>query len=186
MIKEVFNSFWPWYVAGPLIGLMVPVLLILYNKQFGISSTLRDFCSLVLPGKFTFFNYSIKEHLWRNFLVIGALAGGALATILKTDPLQVNISASTTEALRQLGITDLAGLVPDDIFSWSSLLSLKGLVFIVLGGFLVGFGTRWADGCTSGHAITGLSLMAPSSMLSVVGFFAGGLVATHILIPLIL
>jgi len=185
-MKELFNSYWPWYVAGPLIGLMVPVLLIFFNKHFGISSTFRDFCAVAIPGRIDYFKYDVKEHLWRNVLVLGSLAGGAIAVLLTGKPVQVHISPQTTADLKELGIADFKGLLPDDIFSWNNLLTIKGLVFIVIGGFLVGFGTRWADGCTSGHAITGLSLMAPSSMLAVLGFFAGGIVTTHIILPLIL
>lgn len=183
---NIFQSFWPWYVAGPLIGLLVPVLLIFFNKHFGVSSTFRDFCSAALPGKIDYFNYDVREHLWRNILVLGALFGGTIAVLITGNPVQVHVSTETLADLNKLGISDFSGLIPNDIFSINSLFTMKGMVFIVLGGFLVGFGTRWADGCTSGHAITGLSLMAPSSMLAVLGFLAGGLVSTHIILPLVL
>jgi len=118
--------------------------------------------------------------------VLGALFGGTIAVLITGNPVQVHVSTETLADLNKLGISDFSGLIPNDIFSINSLFTMKGMVFIVLGGFLVGFGTRWADGCTSGHAITGLSLMAPSSMLAVLGFLAGGLVSTHIILPLVL
>jgi uncharacterized protein len=185
MIETLTNA-WPWYIAGPLIGLMVPALLLIGNKQFGISSTFRDFCALTIPNRFDYFNYSLKEHLWRNILVLGVVIGGFLAVWLLDGGQQVNISEQTAMDLNSLGIENLTGLVPHEIFSWKSLATSKGLILIILGGFLVGFGTRWADGCTAGHAITGLALFSPASLISVFGFFAGGLVSTHFLLPLIL
>ena len=185
-MTTIFASSWPWYIAGPLIGLMVPLLLILDNKQFGISSTLRDFCALITPKPLDYLNYNIREYLWRNILVAGILTGGAIAIWLTPGAIHVSISPETVSDLHSLGIRDFSGLVPDDIFSWSGLFTLKGLILVVVGGFLIGFGTRWADGFTSGHAITGLSLFSRASLLAVIGFFTGGLVATHLLFPLIL
>jgi hypothetical protein len=88
--------------------------------------------------------------------------------------------------LQALGLSDFSGLVPPELFSWSSLTSGPGLVAIVLGGFLVGFGARYAGGCTSGHAITGLATLQGASLLAVVGFFIGGLFTTYVLFPLLL
>ena len=185
-ILELLKEPWPWYVAGPLIGLMVPALLILDNKQFGISSTMRDFCAAILPKRFDYFNYSLKNELWRNILVIGVLLGGLFSALFLMNDNAIAISEKTVLALQQKGISDFSGYVPLEIFSWNALFSLKGIVFILLGGFLVGFGTRYADGCTSGHAIMGMSLFSTSSMVAVIGFFIGGLISTHFLIQLIL
>jgi len=183
---ETLKQPWPWYIAGPLIGLMVPALLLIGNKQFGVSSTLRDFCTLIVPNRFSYFNYDLKEHAWRNLLVLGALIGGALAVWFLPGERKIDISVKTAGALHSLGIHDLSGMVPVEIFALSSLISLKGIIFMVFGGLFIGFGTRWADGCTSGHAIMGLSLLSPASFLAVMGFFGGGLTATHFLFPLIL
>ena len=76
--------------------------------------------------------------------------------------------------------------MPIEIFNLSNLLSLDGFLFIILGGFLVGFGTRYANGCTSGHAIMGMSLLSIGSLMAVIGFFIGGLLITHFILPLIL
>ena len=186
-ILRTIKQPWPWYVAGPLIGLMVPLLLLSDNKQFGVSSTFRDFCALVLPSKkISYFNYNIREHLWRNLFVLGILIGGSFCALFLNNGQNIGISEKTIHDLSQYNISDFSGLAPSEIYSWSGLCTLKGFLFICLGGLLVGFGTRYADGCTSGHAITGLSLLSLSSLLSVMGFFAGGLISTYLLFPLIM
>ncbi len=186
-VLQFISSPWPWYIAGPLIGLMVPALLLVDNRQFGVSSTMRDFCAKVLPKKnIPYFDYNLKNHIWRNLFVLGSLLGGSITVIFFKGSGNVEISPDTIGALKNLGINDFKGLVPQEIFSFDNLLSIKGIVLIVGGGFLVGFGTRWADGCTSGHAIMGLSLLSPASLVSVIGFFVGGLISTHLLLPLIL
>ena len=177
---------WPWWVAGPLIGLMVPALLLFDNKQFGISSTLRDFCAYAMPKPAEYFRYNLKEHQWRNIFVLGVVFGGVVCAVFFRSPENIDISDRTVADLQHLGITDFSGLAPVQIFGADRIFTLNGLVFLVLGGFAIGFGTRWADGCTSGHAITGLSLMSPGSLVAVLGFFAGGLISTHFLLPLIL
>jgi uncharacterized protein len=177
---------WPWYISGPLIGLSVPLLLLLGNKSFGISSNLRHLCS-VLPGKVPFFNYDWrKEGGWNLVFALGTLLGGLLGSVLwgNTEPLQV--AAKTSTDLAALGISVDGNLVPATLFSWASLFTWQGFVFIVLGGFLVGFGAAYAGGCTSGHAIMGLADLQLPSLVAVIGFFAGGLLATHFLFPILL
>jgi uncharacterized membrane protein YedE/YeeE len=165
---------------------MVPTLILFDNKQFGISSTLRDFCAFVRPGRYDYFKYNLKDQVWRNVLVLGVLVGGIIAAWITPNPIQNDISIKTLEDLRQLGLTDFTGFVPNEVFNWSEILSFRGMIFIILGGFLIGFGTRWADGCTAGHAITGLSLLSPASLIAVIGFFIGGLIATHFIFPIII
>ncbi|MGA3086987.1 MAG: YeeE/YedE thiosulfate transporter family protein [Terriglobales bacterium] len=177
---------WPWYIAGPVIGLFVPALLILDNRMFGVSSSLRHLCAAVLPARLGFFRYDWKRTgLWNLFFVAGILVGGFLASQWGGSH-DVAISEPTRLALTKLGIHDFSGLAPREIFSWPALLTLKGLLSIVVGGFLVGFGTAYAGGCTSGHAISGLADLQPSSLVAVIGFFVGGLIATHFLLPLFL
>jgi uncharacterized membrane protein YedE/YeeE len=97
----------------------------------------------------------------------------------------VAISDATRADLLALGITDLTGMIPSDVFAFEALLTLPGAVVILLGGFLVGFGARYANGCTSGHAISGLSNLQLSSLVVVIGFFIGGLVSAHLLLPIV-
>jgi uncharacterized membrane protein YedE/YeeE len=176
---------WPWYIAGPLIGLFVPALLILGNAVFGVSSSLRHTCAAVLPGSTKFLDYDWKNRgLWNLIFVFGILLGGFLA-VQWSAPHDIAISAATRADLASLGIHDFSGLEPREIFQWSALFSVRGFVCVIVGGFLVGFGTAYAGGCTSGHAISGLANLQLPSLIAVIGFFAGGLLATFFLLPLL-
>ncbi len=174
---------WPWYVAGPLIGLTVPALLLLGNKAFGISSSLRHLCAACLPANVPFFQYDWRRESWNLFFVAGITLGGLLATQFLANPAALVIDPATVQALRELGIREFSGLMPTDLFNAATLLSGNGLVLFVGGGLLVGFGTRWAGGCTSGHAITGLANLQWPSLVATISFFLGGLVMTHWLLP---
>jgi uncharacterized membrane protein YedE/YeeE len=177
---------WPWYVAGPLIGLIVPALLLIGGKQFGISENLRHICAAAAPGKTPFFQYDWKANgIWNLTFIVGVPIGAFIASTLLSSGDPIAISQATRADLAALGISEFEGLAPADIFSFSGLASLKGFVMIVIGGFLVGFGSRYAGGCTSGHAISGLSDLQMPSLIAVIGFFAGGLIATHLLLPLL-
>ena len=177
---------WPWYIAGPLIGLVVPALLFLGGKQFGVSANLRHLCAATIPGPVEFFKYDWKKSgLWNLTFVLGVAIGGFIAHTLLFSPDPIAISEATKADLAGLGLTDLNGLVPQEVFSWSGLLTLPGFLLVVGGGFLVGFGSRYAGGCTSGHAISGLADLQLPSLISVVGFFIGGIFATFVLLPLI-
>jgi uncharacterized membrane protein YedE/YeeE len=179
---------WPWYVAGPLIGLVVPLVYLTVGRKWGISSVFRDVCAATLRSRLPYFSYDWRrEGGWRLALVAGVLVGAALASaLLPTPGAEIAIAPATRADLAALGVRDFSGLAPRDLFSWSGLATVPGFLMIVVGGFLVGFGTRWADGCTSGHAISGLSALQATSLAATLGFFAGGLLSTHLLLPLIL
>lgn len=182
---EFLTRPWPWYVAGPIIGLTVPLVYLYAGRKWGISSTFRDVCAATFPAGLEYFRYSWRRlGAWRLTMALGLVLGGFVAGITRTT--DVAISHATRADLAGLGITDFSGLVPAELFSWSALGTLPGLILIVGGGFLVGFGTRYANGCTSGHAISGLAALRVTSLVAVVGFFAGGLIATHVLLPLVL
>jgi len=185
---EMLSGTWPWYVAGPLIGLVVPLLLLAGGKTFGVSSNLRHICAAAVPGNADFFQYDWKgAGLWNLTFIAGTALGGALAALLLTNEgFAIDLAASTVEDLRALGITDFTGLVPSDLISFGALSSPAGLVAVVIGGFLVGFGARYAGGCTSGHAISGLAAFEGASLIAVVGFFAGGLFVTYVVLPFLL
>lgn len=183
---EFLSQPWPWWIGGPLIGLMVPAILLLTGRTFGVSSSLRDACAAVLPANIEYFKYDWRtKGGWLFAYVIGVALGGVIAGTLLWNPAEIAISAATREDLGALGITDFSGLMPSQIFSWSGLLSVRGFVFVVLGGFLLGFGARYAGGCTSGHGITGLATFEWRSLVAVIGFFIGGLAVTHFLYPLL-
>jgi len=185
---DLISNPWPWYVAGPLIGLVVPLLLLVGRKRFGVSTSLQHICAATVPRGLAYFNYDWRrEGTWNLVFVLGVLLGGLVAATAFASPNGViNISDATREDLGALGLTDLSGLLPREIFSWAGLLTFPGLVMIVGGSFLVGFGARYAGGCTSGHAITGLADLQLGSLVAVIGFFVGGLVSTHFILPLLL
>lgn len=177
----------PWYIAGPVIGLTVPLLLIIGGKMFGVSANLRHACAACNFGNVEFFNYDWKKAgYWNLTFLAGSVMGGFLGGYVFANPEPIQLAASTVTDLQAMGINDFSGLVPNDLFSWSSLSSPLGFTVLVLGGFLVGFGARYAGGCTSGHAISGLSDLQLASLIAVIGFFAGGLLMTHLIYPLIL
>ena len=183
---EFLKQPWPWYVAGPLIGLTVPALLLLGNKSFGVSSSLRHICAACLPAKIPFFQYDWKKEIWNLFFVAGILLGGVIVYFFLQNPGPVQVAPELAEELQQYGITNYKGLVPSDLFNWSNILSLKGMVMMIGGGFLVGFGTRYVGGCTSGHAIMGLSNLQWPSLVATISFMAGGFFVANLILPLIL
>ncbi|WP_031530649.1 YeeE/YedE family protein [Dyadobacter crusticola] len=185
-LLEIIRKPWPWYVAGPLIGLTVPALLLLGNKSFGISSSLRHICAAVIPADISFFKYNWRKESWNLFFVAGIALGGFVATFLLSNPEPIAISADTKSTLASLGITDFSGLMPADLFSIDYIFSLKGFIFLILGGFLVGFGTRYAGGCTSGHSIMGLASLQWPSLVATICFMAGGFACTHLILPFLL
>lgn len=183
---EALKHPWPWYVAGTLIGLTVPYLLLVGNKTFGISSSLRHLCAMCIPADIPFFKYDWRREVWNLFFVGGVAAGAFIAAYLLRDPNAVVVAEPTKAYLAGHGITDTAALMPGQIFAWSNLLTLRGLVFFVLGGFLVGFGTRYAGGCTSGHSIMGLSSLQWPSLVATCCFMVGGILMTWFVLPSLL
>jgi uncharacterized membrane protein YedE/YeeE len=167
-IFDVIRQPWPWYVAGPLIGAIVPLLLLLGGKQFGLSANLRHLCAMCAPARLVFFRYDWKrEGGWNLVFALGIAIGGFAGVHLLSNVAGPEVFA------------------PREAIGWPALLTARGLLTVVGGGFLVGFGARWAGGCTYGHAITGLANLQWPSFVAVLGFFAGGLFMVHALLPLI-
>lgn len=180
---EWITAPWPWYVSGLVIsGIMF--FLIFSGKTFGFSSNFRTACAAVgLGKKIPFFDYDWKTQRWNLWFAAGAVLGGWLSARFLTDGSAPQLSAAALADLSRLGLHAPAGFQPEQIFNWEFLLTWQGFVVLVLGGFLVGFGTRWAGGCTSGHAITGLSHLQWPSLVAVIGFFIGGLTVTWFIWP---
>ena len=183
---DLIKQPWPWYVAGPLIGLMVPLLLILGNKTFGISSSLRHICAICFPANISFFTYNWKKEIWNLLFVAGVLTGGVIAASLLTNHQPIVVNAKLVTQLHQYGIDNYNSQVPADLFNWHTLFSVKGFIMMVAGGFLVGFGTRYAGGCTSGHAIMGLSNLQWPSLVATCCFMTGGFMMSNLIMPFIL
>ncbi len=177
---------WPWYVSGPLIALIM-LLLVLLGKSFGMSSNLRTLCTLCGAGKYAnFFKFDWKSQKWNLTVALGTILGGFIAVHFLSDGAPIALSETTLMNLNSLGFKHAGEtLLPQEMYGWNALSTFKGMAIILIAGFLVGFGSRYAGGCTSGHAITGLSNLQLPSLLAVIGFFIGGLIMTHLILPLL-
>jgi len=177
---------WPWYVAGPLIALVMFILL-LVGKQFGMSSNLRTACAAVGAGKAArFFNFDWKAERWNLTVVLGAIIGGFIASHYMSDN-TVKINPEVAQQLATDYNINSAGdsYLPPEIFATDALSNPFIIAVLLIGGILVGFGARYAGGCTSGHGISGLSNLQLPSLIAVIGFFIGGLVMIHLIYPII-
>lgn len=177
---------WPWYVGGPLITLVM-FLLFFYGRKFGVSSNLETICSIGGAGKYMeAFNFDWKKKGWNLMFILGTIIGGFISYQWLSLNEAVAISPQTVQDLSELGFANAGQqYLPDEIFSLETMLSLKGFLILIGAGLLVGFGARYAGGCTSGHAITGLSNLELPSLISVIGFFIGGLIMTWLILPLL-
>jgi uncharacterized membrane protein YedE/YeeE len=185
MLETILNP-WPWYVSGPLIAIVM-FLLLYFGQTFGMSSNLRTLCAMGGAHKFSeFFKFDWRSQKWNLMVVVGAVLGGFIAHFYLSNPIQIDLNPTTVNELENLGFSNAGNsILPPELFDWNQVLSVKGLAILIIGGFLVGFGTRYAGGCTSGHAITGLSSLQWISLVAVIGFFIGGLVMIHLIFPLI-
>ena len=177
---------WPWYIAGPMIALIL-LLLLMVGKNFGMSSNLRTLCTLCGAGKTTdFFKFDWKSQKWNLIVVLGAIIGGYVGANFLSNTTAVVLNPETISDLKTFGFESAgAAYLPTEMFATTALGSLKNLVLLVLGGFFVGFGARYAGGCTSGHAISGLSNLQLPSLIAVIGFFIGGLTMIHLIFPIL-
>lgn len=183
---ELIKHPWHWSVAGIFVGITVPLLLILGNKNFGISANLRHICAACFPGDISFFKYNWRKEIWNLFFAVGIIIGGFIAANFLHDPEQVKVAPELATSLAEKGVDDYSELVPVQLFNWDNLLSLKGLMFMVVGGFLVGFGSRYAGGCTSGHAISGLANLQLPSLVATICFMVGGFISANLIVPFLL
>lgn len=186
-ILEWAKQPWSWYVGGPIIALVMFSLLY-FGKTLGISSNLRTLCAVLGAGKSCeFFDFNWKKQKWNLIFALGMTIGGFIAHQYMVNGSAIQITETTINQLKSLGIEDPgANIVPEEIFSWQQLGTFRGFILLVIGGFLIGFGTRYAGGCTSGHAISGLSDLQIPSLIAVIGFFIGGLLTTFLILPLLL
>lgn len=176
---------WPWWFSGIVISTTM-FLLLFFGKSFGFSSNLRTICTIAGAGKrVKFFDFDWKTQSWNLVFLIGAIIGGYIANNFLNDGVAFEIAQSTSNDLAQLGFAEAKDAQPAELFSWDAIFTLKGIAVLIIGGLLVGFGSRYAGGCTSGHAISGISNLQTPSIIAVVGFFIGGLLMTHIIFPLI-
>ncbi|APA00384.1 MULTISPECIES: YeeE/YedE family protein [Flavobacterium] len=183
---ELIYHTWSWYISGFIIGLIM-LILIYFGKSFGMSSNLRTLCSIAGAGKkVAFFSFDWKSQRWNLAVVAGAMLGGFVATHYLSDASNVSINPETIAQLEMMNIDAPQGkLMPDALFSNQVFESPRSILILIIGGVLIGFGSRYAGGCTSGHAISGLSNLQLPSLIAVMGFFIGGLIMAHFILPLI-
>lgn len=184
VLLETLQAPWPWYVSGPLIGILVPLMILIGSRSFGISQNLEHLCAITQPKfiRVDFFKYDWKPSAWSLVFAAGVLIGGYLAanTFPNLSPPQLSDSAQVM--FSSWGLTDISSYNPAEVYG----LNLNNIILLLVGGVFIGFGTRYGGGCTSGHAITGLSTLQPQSLFAVIGIFSGGLVASHFLVPVII
>ena len=180
---ELLRQPWPWYTSGAAIAFIM-VLLLYFGKSFGVSSNLKTLCTIAGAGKrVKFFDFDWKTQRWNLLFIFGAVLGGLIAaTILKNEH-SMQLSNATVADLKTIGVSFDGNLNPSQLFGLEAILSLKGILILLIGGILVGFGARYAGGCTSGHAISGLTNMQVPSLIAVIGFFIGGLATTYLILP---
>lgn len=181
-LSQLLIQPWPWYVAGPLIGAMVPIMIWIGSRSFGISQNLEHLCAITQPTRIgvDFFRYDWRRSAWSLMFAAGVVLGGFLAGILFSNPQPVVLSPDALAMFSTWGVAPAGNaLLPAAVFS----MTLRNVVLLIGCGILVGFGTRYASGCTSGHAITGLATMQPQSLFAVLGIFGGGLLASYLIAP---
>jgi uncharacterized membrane protein YedE/YeeE len=177
---------WHWSITGFLIGIIM-LTLNYFGKVFGMSSNLRSLCTMAGAAKFAdFFRFDVKAQYWNLMVVFGAMLGGFVAVHFMSDPSNVDINPQTIAQLETMHIDAPSGkLLPDALFGNAVFQSPKMILILLIGGLLIGFGSRYAGGCTSGHAIAGMSNLQRQSLKAVIGFFVGGLIMAHFIFPLI-
>jgi len=174
---------WPWYIGGILVALVM-LSLIFLGKNFGFSSNFRVMCAALGAGKScSFFDFNWRSQKWNLLFLLGSVIGGYVAKYHLSNGKPPDIAEASVSKLNVLGFASAGeNYFPVEIFSD---LTLGNLIILAVGGLLIGFGTRYAGGCTSGHAISGLSDLQLPSLIAVIGFFIGGLLMVHVLFPLI-
>ena len=183
---DIILQAWPWYVAGPLIALSM-YLMYYFGKKFGVSSNLETVCAMGGAGRFVdFFKFDWRKNKWNLVFVVGLIAGGFISDQWLTPDQTIALNPETVEDLSDMGFADAgATYLPDEIYSIKTMLTFKGFFILLVAGALVGFGSRYAGGCTSGHGIVGLSSLSKESFIAVGGFFIGGLIMTWLILPYI-
>lgn len=182
---DILKQTWSWWVSGSLIACTM-FFLLFFGQSFGFSSNLRTLCSAIGCGKSVkFFDFNWRSQIWNLVFLVGAMLGGFIAKQFLSNNTAIEISQNTITDLSQLGFAAPTSIQPPELYSMDSAFTLKGFLILAVGGLFVGFGSRYAGGCTSGHAISGLSNLQLPSLITVIGFFIGGLIMTFLILPLI-
>ncbi|GAB7258113.1 YeeE/YedE family protein [Polaribacter sp. OB-PA-B3] len=177
---------WAWYVGGPLIAISL-LLYFYFGQNFGASTNFETLCTMAGADRFSdYFKKDWKDRDFALLFVVGLIIGGFISAYFLTPNQTIDLNPKTVTELSDLGFSNIGNqYFPDEIFGDDVVFSFKGFLILLISGVFVGFGTRYAGGCTSGHAITGLSSLQLPSLLAVIGFFIGGIIATWFIIPLL-
>lgn len=167
-MEWIFLKQWSPYAVGVGIGVLICLTFLLSDRPIGCSTAYartsgmieRLFRGAVVEGKPYYKQFPLVID-WEWMLVAGAVIGGFLSAVLSGDFRIEWVPAKWMET-----------------FGTSPLLRCFSAV---IGGILVGFGARWAGGCTSGHGISGTAQMAVSSWMAVVCFFIGGIASAMLI-----
>lgn len=164
---------------------MCMYLMFFFGKKFGVSSNLETVCAIGGAGRWVdFFKFDWRKNTWNLVFVLGLIIGGFISDAWLTPDSTVAINPKTVQDLAEIGIQNAGSdYLPDEIFSIEAMLTPKGFAILLIAGLLVGFGSRYAGGCTSGHGIVGLSSLSMESFIAVGGFFIGGLIMTWLILP---
>lgn len=202
-IVQFISQPWPWWMGAFVIGFAL-FFLLYFDKEFGLSANLRTMCAA--DGAYEvsdFFNFDWQKQGWNLMVALGAAIGGYFASTYFGGDGMAHVSEAAVRTFNDIAGQDIlkygeVPIVPGkdilhpeidpfwNLYSWRSLFTLRGLIIIVGGGFMIGFGARYAGGCTSGHAISGLADLQLPSLVAVIGFFVGGLIMTWLILPYIL
>ena len=160
-------------------------LLLYAGKRFGVSSNFQTLCTIGGASRLSdYFNIDWRERKWNLAFVLGSIFGGTVSAFFLRKDVEIDLAEATVADMEAWGIEAPGdGFAPQELFGPEVWTDPWGIAILLVGGFLVAFGTRYADGCTSGHAISGLSSLQLPSLIAVMGFFAGGLLATNFILP---
>ncbi len=99
--------------------------------------------------KANFFDFNWRAQKWNLTVIVGAAIGGFIAMNFLTEDPAVAINPETVSILQGLGFQSAGeAYLPDELFCLEALTDWKALPILIIGGFLLGFGARWAGGCT--------------------------------------
>lgn len=177
---------WPWYVGGPLIAFTMFILLYM-GRNFGMSSNLRTLCTMCGADKTCqFFCFDWKAQSWNLMVMVGAIIGGFIAAHYLSVDQVPNLNPDTIAQLQAIGFESVGSTyVPEELFGNDAFSSPQTIILLLVGGLFVGFGARYAGGCTSGHSISGISNFQLPSLIATIGFFIGGLIMVHLIFPFV-
>lgn len=150
-----------WAAAGAGIAAVTLTLLFVLNRRLGISTGFEDVCSLVLKAPYFRRERLLSARGWRLPFLAGLVLGGVISAVL----------GGGWSPSWELGMLDQR----------LGLGHAGKLIWMFVGGLFIGFGTRLAGGCTSGHGIFGLSNLEWPSLVSTISFMGGGVVTTHLI-----